>query len=116
VGSVKVGLKPCQPKNGSRASLSIIVEERKERELMVLVVDKRKRPCNTISAAYARILLFSKQAVIHKRFPFTIRLRNDNAVLKDRNYTIKLDPDPGSIHGDCARNIKNISVKEKKEN
>ena len=59
---------------------------------MVLVIDKRKRPCNTISAAYARILLFTKQAVIHKRFPFTIRLRNDNAVLKDRNYTVKLDP------------------------
>ena len=59
---------------------------------MVLVIDKHKRPCNTISAAYARILLFSKQAVIYKRFPFTIRLRNDNAVLKDRNYTIKLDP------------------------
>ena len=59
---------------------------------MVLVIDKRKRPCNTISAAYARILLFNKQAVIHKRFPFTIRLRNDNAVLKDRNYIVKLDP------------------------
>ena len=59
---------------------------------MVLVIDKQKQPCNTISAAYARILLFTKQAVIHKRFPFTIRLRNDNAVLKDRNYTIKLDP------------------------
>ena len=59
---------------------------------MVLVIDKRKRPCNTISEAYARILLFKKQAVIHKRFPFTIRLRNDNAVLKDRKYTVKLDP------------------------
>ena len=59
---------------------------------MVIVIDKRRQPCNTISAAYARILLFTKQAVIHKRFPFTIRLRNDNAVLKDRNYTIKLDP------------------------
>ena len=59
---------------------------------MVLVIDKRKRPCNTISAAYARMLLFNKQAVIHKRFPFTIRLRNDNAVLKDRSYTVKLDP------------------------
>ena len=59
---------------------------------MVLVIDKHKRPCNTISAAYARILLFNKQAVIHKRFPFTIRLRNDNAVLKNRNYTIKIDP------------------------
>ena len=59
---------------------------------MVLVIDKSKQPCNTISAAYARILLFNKQAVIHKRFPFTIRLRNDNAVLKDRSYTVKLDP------------------------
>ena len=59
---------------------------------MVLVIDKHKRPCNTISAAYARILLFSKQAVIYKRFPFTIRLRNDSAVLKDRSYTVKLDP------------------------
>ena len=59
---------------------------------MVIVIDKRRQPYNTISAAYARILLFTKQAVIHKRFPFTIRLRNDNAVLKDKNYTIKLDP------------------------
>ncbi len=59
---------------------------------MVLVVDKHKKPCNTISEAYARILLFKKQAVIHKRFPFTIRLKNDKAVLKDRSYTVKLDP------------------------
>ena len=59
---------------------------------MVLVIDKRKRPCNAISEAYARILLYSKQAVIHKRFPFTIRLKNDNAVLTDKNYTVKLDP------------------------
>ena len=67
---------------------------------MVLVVDKRKRPCNTISNAYARILLFKKQAVIHKRFPFTIRLKNDNAVLKDRSYTVKVDP--GSKHTGIA--------------
>lgn len=59
---------------------------------MVLVIDKHKKPCNTISEAYARILLFKKQAVIHKRFPFTIRLKNDNAVLKDKSYTVKLDP------------------------
>lgn len=59
---------------------------------MVLVVDKHKKPCNTISNAYARVLLFKKQAVIHKRFPFTIRLKNDNAVLKDKSYTVKLDP------------------------
>ena len=59
---------------------------------MVLVIDKRKRPCNAISEAYARILLYSKQAVIHKRFPFTIRLKNDDAVLRDKTYTVKLDP------------------------
>ena len=59
---------------------------------MVLVIDRRKRPCNAISEAYARILLYSKQAVIHKRFPFTIRLKNDNAVLTNKSYTVKLDP------------------------
>lgn len=67
---------------------------------MVLVIDKHKKPCNTISEAYARRLLFKKQAVIHKRFPFTIRLKNDNAVLKDRAYTVKLDP--GSRHTGVA--------------
>lgn len=67
---------------------------------MVLVVDKHKKPCNTISEAYARRLLFKKQAVIYKRFPFTIRLKNDNAVLKDRNYTVKIDP--GSKHTGVA--------------
>ena len=67
---------------------------------MVLVIDKHKHPCNTISEAYARILLFKKQAVIHKRFPFTIRLKNDRAVLKDRSYAVKLDP--GSKHTGIA--------------
>lgn len=67
---------------------------------MVLVVDKHKKPCNTISEAYARILLFKKQAVIHKRFPFTIRLKNDNAVLKNKAYTVKVDP--GSRHTGIA--------------
>ena len=59
---------------------------------MVLVIDRRKRPCNAISEAYARILLYSKQAVIHKRLPFTIRLKNDNAVFNDKAYMVKLDP------------------------
>ena len=67
---------------------------------MVLVIDKHKKPCNTISEAYARVLLFKKQAVIHKRFPFTIRLKNDIAVSKDRAYTVKLDP--GSKHTGVA--------------
>ena len=59
---------------------------------MVLVINKRKQPCNAISEAYARILLHSKQAVIHKRYPFTIRLKNNNAVKKTATYTVKIDP------------------------
>mgnify|MGYP000956701768 CR=1 FL=1 len=59
---------------------------------MVLVIDKRMRPCNAISEAYTRILLHSKQAVIHRRYPFTIRLKNNNAVKKTDVYTIKIDP------------------------
>ena len=59
---------------------------------MVLVIDKRKQPCNAISEAYARILLRSKQAVIHRRYPFTIRLKNNNAVKKTALYVVKIDP------------------------
>ena len=59
---------------------------------MVLVIDKRKQPCNAISEAYTRILLYSKQAVIHRRYPFTIRLKNNNAVKKTATYTVKIDP------------------------
>ncbi|AHE95216.1 HNH endonuclease [Campylobacter fetus subsp. venerealis] len=59
---------------------------------MVLVIDKHKHPCNAISKAYARILLHSKQAVIHRQYPFTIRLKNNNAVKKDTTYVIKIDP------------------------
>ena len=59
---------------------------------MVLVIDKRMRPCNAISEAYARILLYSKQAVIHRRYPFTIRLKNSNAVKKNTTYIVKIDP------------------------
>lgn len=59
---------------------------------MVLVIDKRMRPCNAVSEAYARILLYSKQAVIHRRYPFTIRLKNNSAVKKTATYVVKIDP------------------------
>ena len=67
---------------------------------MVLVVDKHKKPCNTISNAYARMLLFKKLAVIHKVYPFTIRLRDNSCVGNDRAYTVKIDP--GSRHTGIA--------------
>ena len=59
---------------------------------MVFVLDKSKKPLDMISHAKARILLKNRLAVVHKIYPFTIRLRDNSAVSKDRAYTVKLDP------------------------
>ena len=45
-----------------------------------------------ISHAKARILLKNRLAVVHKIYPFTIRLKDNSAVLKDRSYSVKIDP------------------------
>ena len=67
---------------------------------MVFVLDKSKKPLDMISHAKARILLKNKQAVVHKVYPFTIRLKDNSAVSKDRSYTVKVDP--GSRHTGIA--------------
>ena len=53
-----------------------------------------------ISNAEARILLRKKLAVIHKIYPFTIRLRDNSCVSNGRAYTVKVDP--GSKHTGIA--------------
>ena len=67
---------------------------------MVFVLDKSKKPLDMITNAEARILIKKKLAVIHKVYPFTIRLRDNSAVLNDRSYTVKVDP--GSKHTGIA--------------
>ena len=67
---------------------------------MVFVLDRSKKPLNMISHAKARILLKNKQAVVHKIYPFTIRLKDNGCVGKDRVYTVKVDP--GSKHTGVA--------------
>lgn len=67
---------------------------------MVFVLDKSKKPLDMISHAKARILLKNKQAVVHKIYPFTIRLRDNSCVSNDRAYTVKIDP--GSKHTGIA--------------
>ena len=67
---------------------------------MVFVLDRSKKPLNMISHAKARILLKNRLAVVHKIYPFTIRLKDNSAVSKDRAYTVKLDP--GSKHTGVA--------------
>ena len=59
---------------------------------MVFVLNRSKKPLDMISHAKARILLKNRLAVVHKVYPFTIRLKDNSAVSKDRSYTVKLDP------------------------
>ena len=67
---------------------------------MVFVLNKSKKPLDMISNAEARILLRKKLAVIHKIYPFTIRLRDNSCVSNDKSYTVKIDP--GSRHTGIA--------------
>ena len=53
-----------------------------------------------ISHAKARILLKNRLAVVHKIYPFTIRLKDNSCVSNDRSYTVKIDP--GSKHTGIA--------------
>ena len=67
---------------------------------MVFVLNRSKKPLNMISHAQARILLKNRLAVVHKVYPFTIRLRDNSCVGSDKAYTVKLDP--GSRHTGVA--------------
>jgi HNH endonuclease len=59
---------------------------------MVFVLDRSKKPLDMISHAKARILLKNRLAVVHKIYPFTIRLKNNSCVGRDKAYTVKVDP------------------------
>ena len=67
---------------------------------MVFVLNRFKKPLNMITNAEARILIKKKLAVIHKVYPFTIRLKDNSCVSNERAYTVKLDP--GSRHTGVA--------------
>ena len=67
---------------------------------MVFVLDKSKKPLDMITNAEARILIRKKLAVIHKIYPFTIRLRDNSCIGNDKSYTVKVDP--GSRHTGIA--------------
>src|SRR5437868_11453818 len=59
--------------------------------MAVFVVDKRKKPLMPCSEKRARLLLERGRAVVHRRYPFTIRLKDriGGAVQAVR---LKLDP------------------------
>ena len=63
---------------------------------MVFVLNKNKKPLSPCSNATARKLLKEKKAIIHKRYPFTIRLKElKNTKLDDlekkQEYRLKID-------------------------
>lgn len=65
---------------------------------MVFVINKNKKPLSPCSNAVARKLLKEKKAVIHKRYPFTIRLKElkETGLKKEKSkskqeYRFKID-------------------------
>ena len=67
---------------------------------MVFVLDRSKKPLDMITNAEARILLKNRLAVVHKVYPFTIRLRDNSCGSNDKTYIVKIDP--GSKHTGIA--------------
>lgn len=57
---------------------------------MVFVIDKQKNPLSPTTNAKARKLLKQDKAVVHKVYPFVIRLKDSKKC--DSTFTIKLDP------------------------
>src|SRR5437763_8278471 len=59
--------------------------------MSVFVVDKRKKPLMPCSERRARLLLERGRAVVHRRYPFTIRLK-DRVGGAVQDVRLKVDP------------------------
>jgi hypothetical protein len=61
--------------------------------MSVFVLDQRKRPLMPCSERRARLLLSRKRAVVHRVWPFTIRLKDRNREASQvQPVALKLDP------------------------
>lgn len=60
---------------------------------MVIALDKRRKPLGFINPKRARKLLEKKRAVVHKMYPFTIRIKDiDARNFINKEYKLKIDP------------------------
>ena len=59
---------------------------------MVFRLSKSKKPLPMCSEAKARYLLSHGMAVVHKTYPFTIRLKDVVEFKNEVTYTLKIDP------------------------
>jgi len=57
---------------------------------MIFVLNKNKQPLNPCHSAVARKLLKTGKAVVHKKYPFTIRLKELKAS-KNQDFRLKID-------------------------
>lgn len=69
---------------------------------MVIVLDKRKRPVGFTTPRRARILLNKMRAVVHKIYPFTIRVKDIDSREFDNRSEYQLKIDVGSKHTGLA--------------
>lgn len=76
---------------------------------MVLVLDKRKRPLMPCSERRARLLLQRGRAVVHRLFPFTIRLK-DRVGGEIQSLRLKLDPGSKTTGITLVRDQKTIDA------
>lgn len=67
----------------------------KEEKMAVFVLDKNKKPLMPCSEKRARLLMVRGKAVVHKHYPFTIRLK-ERLVKNSALQTLRLKLDPGS--------------------
>ncbi|BBI72625.2 hypothetical protein HAALTHF_22850n [Vreelandella aquamarina] len=61
--------------------------------MAIFVLDKKKQPLMPCSEKRARLLLARGRAVVHKRYPFTIRLKDR---VGGETQPLRLGIDPGS--------------------
>ena len=67
---------------------------------MIFVLNKNKQPLSPCHSAVARKLLKTGKAVIHKKYPFTIRLKELKHSINKTEYRLKIDY--GSRHTGLA--------------
>ncbi|QST02541.1 HNH endonuclease (plasmid) [Pontibacillus sp. ALD_SL1] len=60
--------------------------------MFVCVLNKNKEPLDMCHPAKARKLLKRGKAVVHKRYPFVIRLKEKKETVSNHSYEAKIDP------------------------
>ena len=104
--AARAGAAVVQPGRGESRREATVAPQGAGREAtnntaVVFVLDRRKRPLMPTTQRRARKLLKQGRAVVHRRFPFTIRIK-DRTVAESQVEGLVLGIDPGSRHTGLA--------------